>query len=188
MKSRLRAWSHRVFYDPEPVLRELRRLEDVLSAHELPELVRRLRTNKLKTDREARDALIFAHGMAAVLKTKVLVAPGEVEDCDFITRFTIDEVDHLSCVQLKELAPADLNANQTIDSLLDKLRGLPPSDAVLAIHLNRRLSIPFGDLAAEEIPYTEVWYFWAADPSTTKWRICGDAKATPRVVEFEYPR
>jgi hypothetical protein len=84
------------------------------SVRELPDAVRRLRTNRLKTDREARDALIFAHGMATVLGTKILVAPGEVEDCDFVTRLSIGDTVHFSCIQLKELAPDDLNPNQTV--------------------------------------------------------------------------
>ena len=188
MNSRLRDWSRRSFLDPEPVLRALRSVELDPSLHELPDAVRRLRTNPLKTDRETRDALIFAHGMAAVLGTKVLVAPGEVEDCDFVSHFRIGDTDHFSCVQLKELAPNDLNPDQTMDALLAKLEKLPPSDAVLAIHLNRRVRIELSELTASHLPFAEAWYFWAADPGLVSWRIYGDTMKSPSLHEFHYPQ
>lgn len=109
---RLREWSSRTFLDPEPVLRQLRQIEIAAVEADLPDRVRRLRTNNLKTDREARLACLFAYGMRAVLGTTVFVSPGETEDCDFLTRATVGDTTHYHCVQLKELAPADLNPSQ----------------------------------------------------------------------------
>lgn len=187
MSTRLRAWSRRPFYDPEPVLRNLRRVEIALLETETPDLIRRLRTNRLKTEREARDALIFAHGMASVLGVKVFVAPGETEDCDFITRARVGDTYHFCCVQLKELAPEDRNPSQTLASPLDGLQGLPPSDAVLAIHLNRRTRIQSADLAAARAPFAELWFFWTPDPEVNSWRLFGNTMATALSYEFEYP-
>lgn len=188
MKSRTRDWSRRTFYDPEPVLRELRGLEVSLSDAEIPDVVRRLRTNPLKPEREGRDALLFAHGMATALGVKVFVAPGEVEDCDFITRATVSDTQYFSCVQLKELAPEDLSPKQTLAPLIAKLQKLPSSDAVLAIHLNRRISIPLAELASARVPFAELWYFWAADPSLGSWHLFGDVMQSPALHQFEYPK
>ena len=71
--------------------------------------VRSLLTNTLKTERETRDALIFAHGMSSVVGTRVYVAPGETEDCDFVTSVAADGTRYYTCVQLKELVPEHLN-------------------------------------------------------------------------------
>jgi hypothetical protein len=187
MNARLRSWAKRAFYDPEPALRALRALEVDLSATSTPELIRRLGTNKLKSDREARDALIFAFGMRTVVGAPVLVAPGETEDCDFITVATVDDTSHYTCVQLKELAPEDLNPSQTLEQLIRGLQDLPKSDTVLAIHLNRRGSIPLSDLVAGRVPFSELWFFWASDPTLTRWHLFGDAMAAPALHSFDYP-
>src|SRR6266699_3811943 len=55
---RLRTFARRTFHDPEPVLRRLRDVEIQLAQTDTPDLVRRLRTGRLKRDREARDALL----------------------------------------------------------------------------------------------------------------------------------
>jgi hypothetical protein len=187
MRDRIRAWSRRTFFDPEPVLIALRNLELSLRDQPIPELVRRLRTNNLKDEREARDAAIFAHGMAAVCRTKILLSPGEAEDCDFITKAMVVDSELYSCVQLKELAPEDLSPTGTLEPLVEKLQRLPKSDAVLAVHLNRRISIPLVELAAIKAPFAEVWFFWAADPGLNEWRLFGDVLQNPSVVKFTYP-
>jgi len=184
---RIRSWSSRTFYDPEPVLREFRRLEYALADEDIPDLLRRLRTNGLKPAREGRDALIFAHGMATVVGAKVLVAPGETENCDFITRTTNDQVEHFACVQLKELAPADLSPQQTLATLVANLQKYAPSDSTLAVHLNRQGRIPFADLAEVRAPFSEVWFFWAADPEQATWYLYGGTPGDPILREFTYP-
>ena len=187
MNIRIRSWARRQFYDPEPVLRQLRSLEGALSQTDTPELIRRLRTNKLKTDREARDALVFAHGMATALRRKVFVAPGEIEDCDFVTRTQADDSEVFSCVQLKEFAPHDRNPSQTFESLVEELSAFPQSDAVLAIYLNRRTQMDLATLATVRVPFAELWYFWATTPDATEWRLYGDAMGNPSLHAFYYP-
>ena len=184
---RVRSWSKLTFYDPEPVLRELRRLERDPALLELPDVVRRLRTNQLKTDREARDALIFAHGMAGIVGAKVLVAPGETEDCDFVAKAVVNDIEHFFGVQLKELAPADLNEHQTLEHLAKSLAKYAKSDSTLAIHLNRRVTISLEDLAAIETPFAERWFFWASDPEYLTWQLFGGAPGTPVLHNFTQP-
>jgi hypothetical protein len=126
--------------------------------------------------------------MGSYLATKVLVAPGETEDCDFLTKARVDDTEVFSCVQLKELTSEDRNPTQTLDSLVAGLRNRPQSDAVLAIYLNRRGQIPLAELAALRVPFAELWYFWAASPDANQWRLFGDAMGTPSLHEFEYPQ
>lgn len=94
---------------------------------------------------------------------------------------------YFTCVQLKELAPGDLNPSQTLDDLLRSVRRRAPSDAVLAIHLNRRGTLVLEALAAASVPYSGLWYFWAVDPTHASWRLFGDALGSPDIHEFEYP-
>ena len=188
MNDRVRAWSRRDYFDPAPVLVALRRVEIELAQSDTPDLVRRLRTNRLKTDRESRDAVLFAHGMSVACGATVFVSPGESEDCDFITRVSVNDTACFSCVQLKELVPEDRNPTQTFDGLIAQLQGLPPSDAVLAIRLNRRQQIPLADLAAARVPFAELWYFWAASADSSSWRLYGDALITPHLYSFDHPR
>jgi hypothetical protein len=187
MHTRLRTWSSRTFYDPAPVLIALRKVELALADAEMPDLVRRLRTNKLKAEREARIAALFAYGMAGVIGTKVWVAPGEIEDCDFITRFRSGDVSHFSCVQLKELAPADLSPAHNLESLLIGISSRPASDAVLLIHLNRRDHIALRRLGASRLPFAEVWYLWASAPNSSAWTLYGNAKGVATCHNFAYP-
>ena len=187
MDVRLREWASRAFIDPEPVLRQLRQIELAAVQADMPDRVRRLRTNALKEDKEARLACIFAYGMRAVVGTTVFVSPGETEDCDFLTRATVGETTFYHCVQLKELAPADLNPSQSLASLLEGINKRSPSDAVLAIHLNRRTSIPIEQLAAAHVPFSELWFYWAADPTHTAWRLLGGAPGSFDLYDFEYP-
>ena len=187
MSVRLRTWARLTFFDPEPVLRGLRDVEIQLAHTDTPELVRRLRTGRLKCDREARDALLFAQGMARVVGAKVYVAPGETEDCDFVTRATVGDTTYYSCVQLKELVPDDLNPSHSLESLVAEIAHLPPSDTVLAIRLNRRGRIDYATLAGVRVPFAELWYFWAASPESNSWCLFGDAMGQPVLHEFQYP-
>ena len=187
MSIRLRTWAKQTFYDPEPVLRNLRDVEIQLARSNTPDLIKRLRTGRLKSEREARDALLFTHGMATVVGAKVYVAPGETEDCDFVTRAAVGDTIHYACVQLKELVPEDLNPSQSLEGLVAEIEHLPRSDAVLAIRLNRRARIDYDKLAEVRVPFAELWYFWAASPDSSSWRIFGDAMGQPSVHEFSYP-
>jgi hypothetical protein len=187
MNIRVRALANRQFYDPEAVLRRLRAVEVQVARSDTPDLIRRLRTNKLKTEREARDALLFAYGMGRAVAGKVWVAPGEVEDCDFVTKTQAHGTEFFSCVQLKELAPEDRNSKQTLGDLVAGLANLPRSDTVLAIRLNRRGQIPFAELATVRVPFAELWYFWSAGPDGNDWRLYGDAMGSPALYEFQYP-
>jgi hypothetical protein len=86
-----RSWGSRTFYDRELVLPVRPQIELGLAEADVDQPIRRLRTNRLTSGREARVALLFAYGMAGLLDAKVLVSPGETEGCDFITRVLIDE-------------------------------------------------------------------------------------------------
>src|SRR5688572_3145226 len=104
--------------DPKQVLINLRWLELRLPSN-IDDKVRRLRTNELKQWREARTAVLFAHGISEqVLRKPTLVAKSEEKDYDFVMRWNENGVDCYFPVQLKELPPDDLNPDVRVDDIL----------------------------------------------------------------------
>lgn len=184
---RLREWGQRNFHDPEQVLKDLRSLETSIADIEIPDGVRRLRTGRLKGEREARDAALFAYGLATAVGTKVYVSPGESVDADFITFLVNDGTAVYTPVQLKELVPADLNPNADLRSLIEGLARRPPSDTVLAIRLNRRERVTFPEVTKATVPFAEMWYFWSSTEDASRWALYGDVLTIPVLYEFAYP-
>ena len=185
---RLRQLASREFYDPRPVLIALRLFERQLAETETPELLRRLRTGRLKTEREARAAAIFALGVGEIVSGDVTVSPGEFEDSDFVLCIAQPSGRLFTPVQLKELPPADLNSGASLDTLFSALSCLPQSDTVLAVHLNRREAIPIEELTRRRAPFRELWFFWATAPGSAAWCFFGDVMATPVATKVAYPR
>lgn len=173
------------FWDPVPILRCLRQLELSQAWSHLPQRARRLRTAGLKEQREARDAAIFAHGLATVLGTKVLFAPEEAADFDFVVSWIEEGYDRFCAVQLKELVPDDLNPMQTLDELLTRLRKYPKTDTILAILLNK--SLPAREIVVSGVPFRELWLFWQSSPDASRWGLEGDLLSDSKRYEFRYP-
>ena len=192
MNLRIREWDQFDYFDPVPVLQALRAVELGMVARpedfsDVPDRVRRLRVNDLKGIREARDAAIFSHGMAAFLGTKVLYAPVESADFDFVTQCVVDETQCFVPVQLKEVPPAELAPKASLKSVLDGLGKYSDSDTALAIYLNRRERLDLNSVTIPTIPFRELWIFACASPDQSSWILAGDFRTDPRMIEFSYP-
>jgi hypothetical protein len=189
-KDRLRHWRASPFLDPAGVLRHLRVLENQLADADpkLKEKVRRLRTNELKKERESRDAALFTYLAGTAQGVQMRYLPEEAADYDFVVTWHTEQLQHFCLVQLKELVPVDLNANASLDDLLN---GLPKhgrsTRAILAIKLNRRGFIDLSALTLPRIPFKELWFFWAASPDGDTWCLYGDALKRPRQATLPYP-
>jgi hypothetical protein len=126
--------------------------------------------------------------MSRKFERPVSFAPIEAADHDFIVRFDHKGTTHFVPVQLKELVPEDLNPEASLDQLIKKLSTRPvQTDTVLAIRLNRRTREDLTPKRFAEIPFKEVWLFWAASPDAIQWRLFGDLKCDPELTEFSYP-
>lgn len=176
--------------DPKQVLINLRWLETNM-APDTDERVRRLRTNKLKEWREARSAALFAYGMGQeVLQKHILVAKAEEMDFDFVMRWADDKADFFCPVQLKELPPADLNAEITLTDILSKLSKYSgPEDLSVAVHINRRMKFEHQPLSGAQKPkIKELWYFGCKSEDQSLWFLYGSLlRNEPRLYEFAYP-
>lgn len=187
MSIRLRQWARRSFIDPKPSLIALRKYELSPELAMADSLVARLRINSLRPEREARIACLFAIGIEARTNASVQVSIGESEDFDFLARWVVGDETHYVPVQLKELAPEDLNEAHSLEELQRSLAPRLESEAALLVHLNRLGSVEFSVLATFAAPFREIWFLWAGGPRQTEWHIFGDVRGSPSQISFDYP-
>jgi len=183
----INAWARLEFLDPAPVLRELRKLEVQLIGQPIAPRVLRLRTNEFRSEREARNAALFSHGMAAATGVKVFFARSEAADYDFVTRWRAGDELHYCAVQLKELPPEDLNPALTLEHLLSGLEKYSPTRTVVAVLLNKPALMDVAALPQVTRRFSQAWLFWLASPDGNRWKIQGDVLATPFTYDFHYP-
>lgn len=189
---RLRQHSKREYGDPFGYLVELRKLESALPPS-VDERLRRLRTNSLKRARESRDAALFCAGMSARLGTLVQFAPVEDQDFDFVTTWFLDDTHHFCEVQLKEVAPHDLDEKTSIDEVLKKLSKYSnSSELTVAVRWNRRGEFDPDNLEVpQDLALGGLWVFGCISPDQSKWALWGDF-TRPRPdrlgIAYDYPR
>jgi hypothetical protein len=145
---RLRKFSTYEYADPRTFLIALREFELKIAEYEMPDRVRRLRTNKLKPEREKRDAAIFCIGINQKFGINVRMAAVEDQDYDFVTTWIADGIQHYCTVQLKEVAPDDLRPTSSIYDILNSLSKYSSAqDLTVAIKLSGMLSFDPNSIA-----------------------------------------
>jgi len=150
--------------------------------------VRRLRTAKLKRYREWRDAALFLHGLGLAQDRKISYATLEESDYDFVASWTENATQHFCPVQLKELPPADLNADADLERILaGSVKDPRATSTLLAVRLNRAGRIDLKRIRLPSMPWKELWFFWASGPNSSSFTIYGDALSDPGQYSFDYP-
>jgi len=182
-------WSKLTFFDPEGVLRALREVEIKVATQIADSRLLNLRTHGLKSDREGRDAAIFAYGIGtAVLNEKVRIALVEHADHDFVVTWEAEGTRRFCPVQLKELVPAELNQRQSLEDVLMNLdKYVDSATTVVAIKVNRRIRLDLREIAVPDLPLSQVWLFGATKPDQSEWFLYGDLLRGPRLYHFHYP-
>lgn len=190
MSERLRHFGKLEYGDPHGFLVELRKAELSIDFSDTPEPIRTLRTNKLKSDREMRDAALFYVGMSDVLGAAVKFCPVEDQDYDFVATWVIDETQNFCPVQLKEVVPAHINQGASIAEVIGKLMKYKDSqDLQVAIKLNRigrfdpaMIGLPDG------LRIGGLWVFGACSADQSTWALWGDFMQTGReTLGHKYP-
>ena len=119
----------------------------------------------------------------------MLVAPGEAQDYDFLTRWDEEGQSHITPVQLKEWVPANLNRKQELSDLLQqiakKYRATPQTQ--FAIHVNRAGHIDLGNVEVPPLPVGGVYLFGALDEYQSEWFIYGDLLGQAFGSVFRHP-
>lgn len=190
---RLRQYANLEYGDPRGFLIALRRTEWAVAYSPTPERIKTLRTQKLKPQREMRDAAIFCVGISERLGFDVQFAPTEEQDFDFITTWLDDRgTRNYNPVQLKEVVPPHLNASATIQAVVDGLARYADSvDVTVAIKINRPLRFDPAELKAPtNLQIGGLWFFAALTPDQSEFGLWGDflSKNDPPLgTRFSYP-
>lgn len=192
-KIRARKFASLEYGDPHDFLRELRKVEAMLTSFDIPEKVRRLRTSGLKSEREMRDAALFCVGMDDRFNLGVRFAATEDEDFDFVATWRIDDVQHFCPVQLKEVAPEDLNPQSSMEDVLRSLaKYRDQRDLTIAIRLSRTTSN--FDPVLLDVPkhfsFAQLWMFGCVSVDQSTWAVWGDfmdISRRPIMTTFQYP-
>jgi hypothetical protein len=176
------------FQDPAPLLRRLRKVELEIAKSDVPEKIRKLRTNELKELRELREAAIFCHGVSQRIGQTVYVGRGESQDYDFVASWVVDDKQHLAPVQLKEVVPTDINPRSSLQATVDALKKYVDSEQLtVAIHLNRHTSFDLGQLIIPTLNIAAIWVFAALAPDQSVWGLWGNFMETASGTRYEYP-
>jgi hypothetical protein len=177
------------FRDPAPFLKRLRELELKVAPSKLPAAVKSLRTNNLKEWREAREAAIFCVGIGQRMGQKVFLAKSEASDYDFVASWISGDTRHFAPVQLKEVVPADVNAEASLQATIDSLpaKYVDSADLTVAIYLNQQLRFEANDLRIPRMRIAALWVFGGLAPDGSQWGLWGDFLDQPKGTQFAYP-
>jgi hypothetical protein len=187
-RARLREISKLDFREPGPFLVSLREIEARVAKSNLPTPVRELRTNPLKTWREARQAALFCYGLGQRLGATVSFAREEARDHDFIAQSLVDGVPHVVSVQLKEVVPTELNPNATLYRAVGALaKYADAQELTVAVHLNQRVRFDPAYLAVPKLRIGALWVFGTLTEDQSEWGLWGDFMQEPFGTRFSYP-
>lgn len=195
MDDQLREWAKLPKHDPAKYLRELLALmaRGVHAGWDKDSDKRKrlllLRGQGLKMYREMRDACLFCIGMGQFLKLalKVIHVPRENGDTDSIAFWKDGEVERYCPIQLKELPPAELSPDVTLDKVLEKFRKYTDSmDTIGAVYLNRKIRLdPSTFHVPEGLKMAGIWLFGSTTPKATDWILYGNLLTTPQLVTYK---
>jgi hypothetical protein len=191
MVDRTREWKdlHRI--DPAFFLREIRKVEAGLSPN-LDPRIRALRDRGQEHFLEARQGCLFCYGMSQKLGVTVSFIPVERQDYDGVAVWLDGDIERYCPLQLKELVPAKLNPNDTINARLAALKKYRDSaDLVVAIHHTRTGRIEPNDIhIPTDVSLAGIYVFAATSADQTRWALLGDFTKDRdewTILEFDYP-
>jgi hypothetical protein len=188
---RLSALSQLQYGDPKGYLESLALLEAEVSASDLPLTVKHLRTNRLKSERERRDAAIFCIGMSQALNSKVRFSLIEAQDYDFVATWQSSDTRHFCPIQLKELVSHELNPTASIQAVLRGLLKYVDSDdltVVIKIGRNKRFE-PSELHLPSQLSIAALWIFGSLTEDQTEWALWGNfVQGSSDGIKFRIPR
>lgn len=186
---RLRSWSKLEYLDPHAFLVGLAKIAESIPQSGVPYNVASLRTNQLKRHREARQCALFCYGMGHLVETMVRFAPAEEADVDFVAWFNKGDESHFVPIQMKELVPARVRADVSLQGEIDKLgKYVDSKDLCVVFHINREVSISPSELDVSRALIRELWLVGSSDAEGREWRLCGDLMSgQAQETCFRYP-
>ncbi len=185
---RIRKWEKLDFHNPKDVLLKLREIEVQVANSNTPYKIAALRTNKLQSSLEGRQAALFCQGLSEHFGSTVFFSMTEDEDYDFVTCWQRGSERIFTPVQLKELVPEKVNFSETLPTLITKLEKYTDSkDLVVAIHINRAGKFDTSEIDTSNLPIAELYFFGAIAEDKSQWFVFGGKCGQFESWNFEYP-
>ncbi len=185
--NRVRTWEKLKYFDPKNILIELREIENKYPLKEMPYNVSSLRTRSLKQRGQSRQCALFCYGMSQAFNITMSYADLEDSDYDFISY--IEEHEAFVPIQMKEFVPEKINSKTELEVEIAKLgKYVDSSDLCVAMYINRVSNIDFSRLKIPDLNTDALWFFGAANPSQSTWKLIGNVLEKTEVYTFEYPK
>jgi hypothetical protein len=183
-----RTLSRLKYEDPLLFLRAARPQTEAFAAGELNPDLRSLRKAEGKLGRERREAAMFCYLLSQRLGKAVSMAVDEAQDFDCVASWAVGQEVHFVPIQLKELPPSEANDRVAIEEILAGLSKYTDSrNTIVAVHLNRRITIDPMRIAIPELNVESLWLFGAVAPNLLQWGLWGDLLANPLTSQHAYP-
>jgi hypothetical protein len=135
---------------------------------------------------------LFCVGISERFGLQISFAPVEEDDFDFVATWLSGETQHFCPVQLKEVAPEDLNSMHSINDVLKSLRKYSNlRDVTIVIRLNRSMRFEPASLKMpSSLAIGGLWVLGSISDDQSKWAVWGDFMAAGAVTVgtvFSYP-
>jgi len=127
--------------------------------------------------------------MGQFIGQTVYFAKSESQDYDFVARWFVESDQYFAPVQLKEVVPAKLNPEASLESTMRTLSKYVDSENLtVAIHLNQDTHFDPVNLQASSLKLAELWIFATLNPSQSTWGLWGNFLGPdPGLSQFNYP-
>lgn len=183
-----RTLSRLEYEDPLLLLLAARPQTEAFAAGELSPDLRSLRKAEGKLSRERRQAAMFCHLLSQRLNKAVSMTVDEAQDFDCVASWAVGQEVRFVPVQLKELPPSEANDCVAIEEILAGLSKYTDSrNTIVAVHLNRRITIDPMRIAIPDLNINSLWLFAAVAPNLLQWRLWGDLLTNPLESQHAYP-
>ena len=123
-----------------------------------------------------RDAALLCVGIGERFGVQVRLSPTEDEDFDFVATWSTNDKQHICPVQLKEVAPEDLNPKSSISGVLASLAKYPDArELTVAIRLSQTAHFEPSSLTVPtNLTLGGLWVFGCVSEDQSKWAVWGD--------------
>jgi hypothetical protein len=184
-----REWLTYIYHDPRGVLIGL---ADAAAKHG-PLESRTMRKREMRPYAQHWQAALFCYGMSQMASQPLQYAMAEHEDYDCIFRGVVRGVPVYSRVQLKELPPAEINPEASLEKGLQQLecKYYSGNNLVVAMHVNRAMErFRVGEVAIpKHLRISELWLYGCINPPRGEWLVYGNMLGgNPRLFPFRFPR
>jgi hypothetical protein len=178
----LREWEKLQYKDPTKTLPGYRAVQEIVSTYNTNTKLRNLRTNSLKSEKEAWHLALFSYLISKALDIEVFYSEVESSDYDGVCMWVNDETQNFAPIQLKELVPSDLNPSSSVQKVISSLEKYTDSkDLIVAVKLTKNFTLKTEVLDLSGLKMKQLWLFGATDPMQNNWMLYGDLLGAPKL-------